>query len=113
MSSFFDDLKAKIAGADTEHLKKMLNDLVGDAEAGIDKVKSEFEAAGLKEKVESWIGKGANEPVSADEVKSALGEERLQKVASAAGTDVDGAAAKVAEALPQVVDKLTPGGTTT
>ncbi|HEU0336492.1 MAG TPA: YidB family protein [Gaiellaceae bacterium] len=104
----FDDLKAAISSGDTKQLQSRLEDLTGGFD--LDTLKQKFEDAGLGEKVKSWIGTGENEPVSADEVKQAIGEERLQEIAAKSGTDVDTAARQTAETLPQVVDRMTPEG---
>jgi uncharacterized protein YidB (DUF937 family) len=40
----------------------------------------------------------------------ALGDQRVQTLAAAAGIDVQSASAKLAEILPQIVDEATPDG---
>ena len=69
-----------------------------------------FQNAGLGDQVASWIGSGANQPVSADEIKSALGGGPLQTLAEHAGIDEDEAATHLSTMLPQMVDHLTPQG---
>lgn len=66
--------------------------------------------SGLVDQAQSWVGTGANQPVSADQIKAALPDETLQKVAQDAGVTPDAAAAELAQALPTAVDKLTPNG---
>ncbi|MCX5014740.1 YidB family protein [Streptomyces sp. NBC_00555] len=66
--------------------------------------------SGLVDQAQSWVGTGANEPVSADQIKAALPDETLQKVAAEAGVSTDQAADQIAQVLPQAVDKLTPTG---
>ena len=46
-----------------------------------------FEQAGLKEQAQSWIAKGKNLPVTAAQVKAALGPE-LERLAQKAGFQV-------------------------
>lgn len=69
-----------------------------------------FKAAGLGDKVSSWIASGDNTPISNDELESALGAETLNSVAEQAGVEKDTAASAITYMLPQVVDKLTPDG---
>ncbi|WP_369185843.1 YidB family protein [Streptomyces sp. Y1] len=60
--------------------------------------------------VASWIGPGANEPVTAAEIASALGEEGLGRIAGALGKNPAEAAAYLADRLPQATDAATPVG---
>jgi len=60
--------------------------------------------------VQSWISKGKNLPLSADQVKSSMGSKALSELASQLGLSEDKAASKVAGALPQLINKLTPDG---
>ncbi|MEU9255793.1 YidB family protein [Streptomyces sp. NPDC048270] len=66
--------------------------------------------SGLVDQAQSWVGTGQNQPVSADQIKEALPDGTLQKVAEQAGVTPDAAAAEIAQSLPTAVDKLTPNG---
>ncbi|WP_338694992.1 YidB family protein [Streptomyces sp. Q6] len=63
-----------------------------------------------QEQLDSWVGKGDNQPLSPEQVKQAVPDETLDQVAAQAGVSRDEAAAQVAQQLPQVVDQLTPEG---
>src|SRR5712691_842020 len=78
---------------------------------GLQGVVSEFEKNGLGATVQSWVGTGTNQPISPDEVHRVLGPELLQQLAAKSGLSVPDLAQKLSQVLPQVVDKLTPGGT--
>ena len=69
-----------------------------------------FQGAGLGDAVASWVGTGANQSVSPDEVKTALGDGPLRTLAEHAGLDENEAATHLSDLLPQLVDKLTPSG---
>lgn len=69
-----------------------------------------FQTAGLGDQVASWIGSGANQSVSADQIKAALSGGPLQALAEHAGIDEDEAASHLSTMLPQMVDRLTPQG---
>ncbi len=69
-----------------------------------------FQNAGLGDQVASWIGTGTNQPVSPDDIKSALGGGPLQTLAEHAGIDENEAATHLSSLLPQLVDRLTPQG---
>ncbi|GGV48353.1 hypothetical protein GCM10010277_41670 [Streptomyces longisporoflavus] len=63
-----------------------------------------------QEQLDSWVGKGDNQPLSPDHVKQAVPGETLEKVAEEAGVSRDEAADRIARQLPQAVDQLTPQG---
>jgi uncharacterized protein YidB (DUF937 family) len=60
--------------------------------------------------VKSWIGKGENKAISADQVKASLGKDDIVAVASKLGISEEEAAGKIAKVLPGIIDKLTPDG---
>lgn len=66
--------------------------------------------SGLGDQVASWVGSGPNQPVSADQIKAALGNGQLGQIAAQTGMSEHEVAGGLAEMLPQVIDKLTPNG---
>lgn len=90
----------------------MLLPLVGGmlAGGGLQKVLSGFQAKGLSSQADSWVGTEANEPISADQVREVLGDDKVAEIAQKAGVSTEEAADGLAEVLPQVVDKASPGG---
>lgn len=82
--------------------------LIGDE--GLGGLVGKFTAAGYDEKVKSWIGIDANEPLTKEEVVKTLGDEKVAKVAEEAGLSHEEAATQLADAIPKVVDTLTPEG---
>ncbi len=70
-----------------------------------------FHRGGLGGIVSSWIGTGENQPISADQIERALGDERIQQIASKFGMDPATVKSQLAQALPVLVDKMTPHGT--
>ena len=60
--------------------------------------------------VSSWIGTGENRAASAEQVRQALGEDRIQQVAQSAGVTNQKASQGLAALLPQIIDMLTPDG---
>ncbi len=65
---------------------------------------------GLGEQVQSWMGDGENQAVSADQLKSALGEEQIAAASEKMGLDADSTAQQLSEALPNLADKFSGGG---
>ncbi|MER7911206.1 YidB family protein [Streptomyces sp. NPDC096068] len=66
--------------------------------------------SGLLDQAQSWIGTGENKSVSGAQIAQALPDDTLRKVAEDAGVSTDEAADRIAQSLPQAVDKLTPDG---
>ncbi|MGL4768425.1 MAG: YidB family protein [Formosimonas sp.] len=66
---------------------------------------------GLGKQVESWIGTGENESISADDIQNTLGSNgTLSELAKSAGVSETEAAGGLAQLLPELVNKLTPNG---
>ncbi len=77
---------------------------------GLGGVLDKFKAGGLGDAAASWVGKGENMPVSADQISSVLGSGAIAEMAAKFGIDPATLSAQIAEHLPTVVDKLTPNG---
>ncbi len=65
---------------------------------------------GIADIVGSWLGDGSNEAVSGSQIKDMLGGDKISEFASKLGVDEDTAADSLAEAVPQMVDKGSSGG---
>ena len=81
---------------------------VGPAVLGT--VIEQLNAQGLGAKVNSWLGQGENQPLTADEVRQALGNAKLQEMAQSLGIPVEQIADVLAKSLPAAVDKASPNG---
>jgi uncharacterized protein YidB (DUF937 family) len=77
---------------------------------GVQGVVDQFEKQGLGPTVKSWVGTGQNLPITAAQIQQALGSDTVRQLAAKAGISVDELNQKLAQYLPQAVDKLTPGG---
>ena len=77
---------------------------------GLQGVVDQFEKQGLGATVKSWVGTGGNLPISGDQVHQVLGSDLVQQLAAKTGLSVPELTAKLAQILPQAVDKLTPNG---
>ena len=69
-----------------------------------------FKNKGLGNLVESWVGSGANQPATPNQIKDGIGHDKLSELAKQAGIPVDTLAEKLAKYLPAIIDKLTPAG---
>jgi len=91
-----------------EAVMRMLNQ--GGAQGGLEGLVRQFTQSGLGDVVQSWIGTGANQPISADQVQQALGHGPLNELAQQVGGSSSDLARQLAQFLPGLVDKLTPDG---
>ncbi len=82
---------------------------VGD-HGGLQGVVDQFSKQGLGGTINSWIGMGDNEPVTADQITQAVGTDKLHEMAKEAGVEPAVLAGQLAEHLPTAIDKLTPTG---
>jgi len=73
-------------------------------------IMEKMKAGGMGEQLESYLGDGENQEMSADQVKSAFGEEGISNVANKLGVDNDTAASQLKDVLPSLLDKASPGG---
>ena len=69
-----------------------------------------FQAKGLGDAANSWVSTGPNVPLEAEQVQSVFGAEQIQQMAAKAGIAPEALSEKLAELLPQVIDKATPDG---
>ena len=60
--------------------------------------------------VGSWLGDGANEAISAESISSIFGTDKLGEFAGKLGVDIGAATDGLAEALPEMLDKSSSGG---
>lgn len=70
-----------------------------------------LQKGGLGEQVQSWLGGGANMPVSPEQIQAVLGNEQVKQLAEHFGLPVDAALKLLAEHLPTAVDQASPNGT--
>jgi uncharacterized protein YidB (DUF937 family) len=82
----------------------------GGASAGLGGLLQQLQQGGLGEAAQSWVSTGQNLPVSADQLQSALGADRIDALAQQVGMPAGDLSSQLAQYLPQVVDQLTPGG---
>jgi uncharacterized protein YidB (DUF937 family) len=77
---------------------------------GMQGLLAQFQQAGMDDAVQSWLGDGANKPVAGADIEQALGGDVLQQLAEKANMAPAEASSVLAEALPAMIDKLSPQG---
>jgi len=104
---FLNKMTAQAGGS--EAIVKGVTKLV-DSQGGMEGLVGKFKEAGLQDKVQSWLGKGPNQQVSGGEVRQALGDSEVDRIAQDAGVSREEASEQIAQVLPQTVDQLSPEG---
>jgi uncharacterized protein YidB (DUF937 family) len=102
----FDGLLGGVVGAE---MATVVNGLI-EKHGGIQGIVSQLEQQGLGGTVRSWVGTGANQPITADQIHQAFGSDTVKQLAAKMGMAPEDLAAKLSQVLPQAIDKLTPGG---
>ena len=78
---------------------------------GVQGIVSQLESQGLGATARSWVSTGANQAISGEELSRAFGSSPvLAQLAAKAGISPQDLAAKLSQALPGAIDRLTPGG---
>jgi len=103
-------LNQATGGAGGGNLAQLVLSLIGNHEGGLSGLVEKLKSGGLAEQVASWVGTGANLPVSAEQIQSALGSGVLGDLAQKAGIAPATISSQVASLLPSIIDKLTPNG---
>jgi uncharacterized protein YidB (DUF937 family) len=118
-----DELGSSLKGA----MGQVLSQAVGDVEANalpvllsqvlsktdlgsVSGLVAKLQAAGLGNQVSSWLGNGANLPVTSDQLRAALGDEQVKQIANAIGLPADKLLPVLLQYLPAAIDKMSPNG---
>ncbi|MBA4267138.1 MAG: hypothetical protein C0453_18835 [Comamonadaceae bacterium] len=96
-------------GLDPQMLMGIVMTLINQA-GGIQGLLAKLQAGGLSDVSQSWVGTGANRPVSPDQLGSALGPDLMAMIARQMGGNTQQAASTMAELMPELIDRLTPQG---
>ena len=86
--SFLKGILGGILGAGGYSLVKDYLEKHGGVEGAV----AEFEKSGFGQQAKSWVSTGPNLPITADQIKQALGSQKVKELAAATGIPVDKAA---------------------
>ncbi|MBL8383089.1 MAG: DUF937 domain-containing protein [Burkholderiales bacterium] len=97
------------AGGQNPLLEGILG-MIAQQEGGLAGLVQNFRDKGLGEIAASWVGTGANLPISPEQIQNVLGSGALTDLAAKFGMSSEDVSGRLSQMLPEVVDKLTPGG---
>ncbi len=95
---------------DMDSITSALSGLTGGQGFDLGSILSNLNAGGLGEIASSWLGDGANAGISPDQVGSILGQDKVAEFAAKLGLSTEEAAGGLSDALPQLMDKGSSGG---
>ena len=82
----------------------------GAVAGGLDGLIQSFERSGLGDVIGSWIGHGPNREIAPNRLAEALGPDTLDTLGRETGLPREDLLAQLSQALPGVIDALTPQG---
>jgi len=104
-------LKNVLEQAETAALPTLISAVLAKTSLGnMQGLLDKLQQSGLGPQVASWLGAGKNLPITADQLRAALGNEQTQQIAASFGLPIDKVFGTLAEHLPSIVDKLSPNG---
>jgi uncharacterized protein YidB (DUF937 family) len=111
--SLFDRLQETVggmfgAGADSSVLQNAVGQVFPN---GLQDVLNQLQSTGFGSHVSSWLGNGPNQPITVDQLRAGLSDERVQQLGQKLGLPVDKVLALLSEHLPAAVDQQSPQGT--
>lgn len=107
----FDSVIGAVAGklGGQNPLHGAVSDLITQ-NGGLQGLMDKFSQGGLGEIFSSWVGTQANQAISPEQIQNVIGSEQMNALAGKLGIDSATASSFLAEHLPKIIDKLTPGG---
>lgn len=104
-------LKGALGQIEATAAPALINALLGKTQFGdLNGLVTHLQQSGLGPQVQSWLGNGANQPITADQLKAVLNNAQVQEMARHLGLPVDAALNMLAQHLPGVVDQASKNG---
>lgn len=110
---FLDDIVSTgvyALGAEHSGLLGSAMQFVQSQPGGVSGLVQQLQSGGLGTVVSSWISNGENQPISAEQIESVIGSDRIQTVADTLGIDSQTLAQGLSQVLPKLIDQLSPNG---
>lgn len=86
------------------------NNQGGLNQGGLGAIVAKLQQAGFGDHVKSWLCNGQNLPISADQLRTVLGNDTVRQLAARYNIPVDQLSEILAQELPKAVDQASPQG---
>ena len=104
-------LIANKLGVDQSTISGALNGLVGDGDKfDLGSLVGNLQSGDLGDIAASWLGDGENAAISTDQIQNLMGGDKISAAAAQLGTSEGSLLESLQEALPQLVDQSSSGG---
>ena len=109
---FIDSLGGEGQGLDTSAVTRSLGALLGggDGQFDLGDLVGRFSGGDLMSLAQSWLGDGANDSISVEQIVSVLGQSKISEFASGLGIGEGTASDGLAKMVPQLIDQNSSGG---
>src|SRR5262245_46407464 len=113
--SLFDQLLGGLigqlgGGQQKNALLDLAASVIQNQPGGLPGLIKQFKQAGLGDHANSWVGTGANLPISTDQLTSVLGQGNIEAMSQRLGIPASTVTTGLAALLPHLIDQLTPKG---
>jgi len=105
----FDEVVGSLLQGDSGKYQAILTWV--NEQGGVQVLLEKLQNGGLGDIASSWISnQQSNQPISGDQVESALGTSAVSDLGQKLGVDTGSASAMLADYLPKIIDALSPQG---
>ena len=113
--SLFDQLLGGLigqlgGGQQKNALLDLAASVIQNQPGGLAGLVKQFTQSGFGDHANSWVGTGANMPISADQLSSVLGQGNIEAMSQRLGVSAQTVTSSLSALLPHLVDQLTPKG---
>lgn len=85
----------------------------GQSAGGLGSIIEQFTRAGFGQQAQSWVGTGANMPISPEDLMKVFGQGQMQQWGQQLGLNPQETAGSLSSVLPEIINQLTPKGQVT
>jgi uncharacterized protein YidB (DUF937 family) len=115
LDALMKEVGAAVGGADPAHqtlATELCNMVTGRGGPGLQSLVDLFYQKGLGDEISSWISRHPNLPITPEQIRGVLGDEKVKELAEKAGIPIQDASEAISRILPRIIDMATPNGQT-
>ncbi len=105
--SIFDSLGGSLGQLAMKALPGLIQQVLP---GGLNALLDRLRRAGYESQVNSWLGRGPNEPITAEDLQKVIDNQQVRDLATKLGVPVDQLFPTLAKTLPEAVDQHSPNG---